>query len=129
MSVNIGFFLEGIEELEAELLTSRDYMGQDLQTCVLMAGDAAVAAMQGMHPYQDRTYRLSGGGKCRPFGRQTLNQSMAIVEWDAPYAAAVNYGVPGKSRPYPFVPIGKLAAYLKLERCMDDALEKFCRGR
>lgn len=128
MGFGIDFDLEGIEELSADLNFSRDVLAQDLMHAVVSAGDAAIEAMQTDHPYTDRTFLLSGGMRCRQFGRATRSRAEAIVTFDAPYAKHVNDGT-SKSKPYPFIPVGMAAARDELERCVTHALDVFCSAR
>lgn len=124
--MGVEFDLDGIDELAADFAMSIATLGQDLHHCVVAAGDDAITAMQASHPYQDQTYRLSGGMKCKPFGRQTLRMAMAIVTFDAPYANIVNDGSV-KTRAYPFIPRGILGAMISLERSVSYSLGKFCK--
>lgn len=123
----IGFDLEGVDELSQDMSEAFSYLSQDLQNAVIEAGDDAVRAMQSNHPYTDRTQYLTGGMYCRPFGRTTKTRAEAMVLFQAPYAKFVNDGVPGKSRPYPFLFIGKEAAEASLETRCSYALTVFCK--
>jgi len=123
--MGITFDLEGVDGLSFDLSSALDDLGADLRSCVLDAGDAAITRMQTDHPYQDRTYQLSGGMQCKMFGRQTRTMANVAITFKAPYAAAVNDGTE-KSRPYPFVPQGLESAAAVLEHSVSYSLDKFC---
>lgn len=122
---SLTFEIEGIDELGAAGSEALDFLSQALPQAVLDAGDAAVSAMQLSHPYQDRTYKLSGGMMCK-LGRRTKWTALANVTFKAKYAGFVNDGT-SRSRPYPFIPIGERAAAPVLERCMGQALDVYCK--
>lgn len=123
--MQIDFDLEGVDEFALDLSAALDNLGADLRHCVLDAGDAAISRMQVDHSYTDRTFKLSGGMKCKLFGRQTRTMANAAVTFLASYAGAVNDGTT-KSKPYPFVPQGLEAAGDALERSVSFSLDIFC---
>ncbi len=129
LGYGIDFDLEGVDELSMDLDFAKDILAQDMMHAVVSAGDAAIVAMQADHSYTDRTFLLSGSMRCKPFGRATRTRAEAIVTFGAKYAKMVNDGVPGKSRPYPFIPVGMAAARDELDLCMSHALNTFCRTR
>lgn len=122
---SLTFDIEGIVELAAAGSEALDFLSQALPQACVDAGDAAVSAMQLSHPYQDRTYRLSGGMRCR-LGRRTRWAALANVTFNAPYAGYVNDGT-SRSRAYPFLPIGEAAAAPVLEDRMSRALDIYCK--
>lgn len=124
--MKLNFDLEGVDDFALDLSAATDYLGDDLRNAVLQSGDAAIAAMQGDHPYTDRTFLLSGGMRCRLFGRNTKTMAEAAVTFLAPYAGYVNDGT-SKSKPYPFIPIGMATARDELETLCVDALDHFCQ--
>lgn len=67
------------------------------------AADAGIEAEQTNHPYQDRTYNLSGSAHV-----EIANDGADMV-WPAEYASYVNDGTE-RAKPYPFVPIASDAA-------------------
>lgn len=123
--MKITFDLEGVEELSADFHAGIDTLGQDLQHAVLEAADAAISEMQGNHPYQDRTFLLSGGMYVKP-GRMTRLTANAEVRFQAPYANIVEDGQEGRARPYPITPQGIQAADIRLQQCVDDAAAAWC---
>lgn len=124
MAFEYKFNFDEMIYFEEEWSNAVDYLSQDLEQVVMDAGDAAIIEMQGNHPYQDRTYTLSGGMQCR-LGKRSRYRAEAFVHFLAPYANIVNDGSV-KSQPYPFVPQGEAAGQRRLEENMTDALNKFC---
>lgn len=121
--MTLSFSIEGIIEMGAAANEAIDLLSQDLSHVVVAAGDEAVAEMQRNHPYQDRTYNLSGGMRCR-LGRRSRWRAEAVVDFTAFYAGYVNDGT-SRNRPYPFVPNGLRAAEPVLQREMESALDRF----
>lgn len=102
-------FSEAVLELE-----------QDLQRASLDAADYGVEAMQQHHPYQDRTYALSGGMHVEP------DDEEAVMVIPADYASFVDKGT-SRSRAYPFTPLGEHAAEEALEQSVARALQAFAQ--
>ncbi len=123
MSFGINISIEGFEELNESWKRESIHMQQDLGHCVQEAADAGIAEMQRNHPYQDQTYKLSGGMYTTPVqvGARVIR---CDIKFMAKYARWVNDGT-RYAKPYPFIPQGKRVAQEKLDLCVHQALARF----
>lgn len=124
MSFSIQCLLEGVDALEIATEVAREHIGRDLGTSVLKAADEGIREMRTNHPYTDRTHKLTDTMTRKL--QMTRNTAKAVITFGAPYAAAVNFGKPGISKPYPFVPGGMAVAEKVLEQAVDESLQRAC---
>lgn len=113
-----------LDSFVADYTRALDRCSEYLGYCTTDACVEAVRAMQGNHPYTDRTRLLTDGMRVR-IGRKTRWTSVSEVRFEAPYANIVNDGSK-TAKPYPFVPIGIHAADTRMERCIREMMTIFC---
>lgn len=121
----IQFDLSAFTDLDGDWYRAYDELSNDLEYATVQAGEAGIEEMQRNHPYTDRTYQLSGGMHITD-GERTRMRCTKYIDFLAPYARYVNDGT-AKSRPYPFLPQGVEAAQKRLDECMQQSLDHFCR--
>lgn len=124
--------VDGVDELDRNWLEAAHYLEQDSAQAALTAADEAVATMQERHPYQDRTYNLSGGMHGEPAGNPTIGAEgetvhEATIVIPAEYASFVDKGT-SRARPYPFTPRGEAQAERTVTREERAAVERFERS-
>lgn len=100
--------IDGMDDLVKDLADATKQLNRDLSEAALDAAAGAMRAFQGSHPYQDRTYGLTGDSHVEQdsasgrdaSGRFTGVRGAALV-WPAPYASFVDEGT-SRSKAYPF---------------------------
>jgi hypothetical protein len=93
----------------------------DLARGSLDAADYGVSTMQESHPYQDRTYNLSGSMHVVP-ATDADGKREAELQVDAEYASYVDQGT-SRSRAYPFMALGEHAAEEALQTNAQSAAD------
>lgn len=117
--------IDGLTELAQALSVARDELMPDMADGCAVACDAAVAAMQASHPYQDRTYCLSGGMHTVQRTKLGRDGVEAQVQFVAPYAGILDSPDWLGGR-FNFTQVGETAAAPVHEACISDALGRFC---
>ena len=115
----------GLDALEATWASVVGHLKEDLGRDSMDAADYAVSTMQQSHPYQDRTYGLSGGMHAVEATNETGDRE-AELRVDAEYASFVNDGT-SRAQPYPFMPLGEHAAGEALQTNAERSVEAACQ--
>lgn len=93
--------ITGIPDVIDRLDERHKQARENVQNTLDWFGKGSADEMVRTHTFQNRTYRLEGsiGHSVEPFEN---GQAFASVFALTSYASLVEFGVPGKSRPYPF---------------------------
>jgi hypothetical protein len=100
--------VEGLDALKDRWSAVVHDLEDDLARGSLDAADYGVSTMQESHPYQDRTYNLSGSMHVVP-ATDGEGKREAELRVDAEYASFVDQGT-SRNRAYPFMSLGEHAA-------------------
>lgn len=88
---------DAIAELESRFSAAKDAVVEDLK----WFGQGAKQEMIDTHTFQNRTFRLEGSIDFDVVHFTTVGPYVVVFALTE-YASQVEFGVPGRSRPYPF---------------------------
>jgi hypothetical protein len=102
MSVNLTLEWSGLDhvlnDIDMKLAAAQQVVMDDLK----VFGEGAKDEMVRTHTFQNRTFRLEGSIDYDVIGFEGSGQPHVTVFALTSYASQVEFGVPGRSRPYPF---------------------------